>query len=168
MTHHLHTIGTFILIILCKQSTISRMNKTQKYSLTQHHHTWLLKYFHETSKAQLISNLIDFNQLGWLPMHLFEKNYWWSFKLGLILWSFEQIWFVHELNLQFVVSQIFWKNKTWVPICKKLEKKSSWTKKIYGHPFAKNLKKKFHDKCNTQAINSFRQDRLLGEGLPIF
>ncbi len=38
-----------------KQSTISRMNKTQKYSPTQHHHTWLLKYFHEASKAQLIS-----------------------------------------------------------------------------------------------------------------
>jgi hypothetical protein len=32
------------------------MKKTQKYSLTQHHHTLLFNYFHETSKVQLISS----------------------------------------------------------------------------------------------------------------
>jgi hypothetical protein len=59
------------------------------------------------------------------------------------------------------------KEDIWEPICRELEKKS-FEQKRNGYPFAKNLKKKFHDKCNTQAINSFRQDRLLGEGLPIF
>jgi hypothetical protein len=66
------------------------MNKTQKYSLTQRHQTRLLKYIHEISKAWLISNIVDLNQLGWLAMDLFrDKISGWSFKLGLILWSFE-------------------------------------------------------------------------------
>jgi hypothetical protein len=32
------------------------MNKKLEYSVTQHHHTWLLKYFHEAFKAWLISS----------------------------------------------------------------------------------------------------------------
>jgi hypothetical protein len=36
--------------------------------------------------------LVDLNELGLLAMDLLkEKNYQWNFKLGLILWSFEQI-----------------------------------------------------------------------------
>ncbi len=46
------------------------------------------------------SNLVDLNKVGWLAMDLFKKkSSWWSFKLRLILWSFEDILFIHELNV---------------------------------------------------------------------
>jgi hypothetical protein len=141
MTHHLHTTNISIFIIPCKQSTIIKMSETHKYSLTQHHHT------HDYSSISMklprhgwfqakASNLVDLNQLGRLATNLFKrKSYWWNFKLGLILWSFEHIWFVHELDLQLVVSERSWEKKTCVPIWRELMKKSSWTKKIHGNPF---------------------------------
>jgi len=90
MTHHLYTTSTPILIIPYKQSTICKMSKTHKYSLTQHHHTWLPKYFHEVSKAVLISSLsfklnwfesigLDSNGFVWIEEFLMEFQTWVDF-----------------------------------------------------------------------------------------
>jgi hypothetical protein len=112
-----HIIGIPILIIPCKKSTISKMNKRQKYNLTQTHHTRLLKYFHEISKAWLISshNL----KFSWFELIGLSSN-------GFV--SKEE--FLMELSTYLICSWIIsatynftkiLKKKTWVPICKKID-----------------------------------------------
>ncbi len=153
MIHHLHTTNTPIFIIPCKQSTIIRMNNTRKYNLTQHHHTWLFKYFHETSKAWLISRQsfkvswfesIGLAGNGFVPKKnlLMELQTWVDFMelwtnlicswIGSATCNFTTILRKEDMGTNF---QRSWEKKTWAPICRELKKNNSWTKKIHGNPF---------------------------------
>jgi len=94
MIHHLYITRTPIFIIPCNQSIVSKMNKTQKYSVTQHHHTWLLKYFHEASKAWLI--LSQNFKFGWFEsIGLVGNGFVWreEFLMELQTWvDFMKLW----------------------------------------------------------------------------
>jgi len=130
MTHHLYTIGTPILIIPCNQSIISKMNKTQKYSLTQHHHTWLLKYFHEASKAWLISSQ-NFKFSWFESIGLVGNGFVWREELlkELQTWvDFMKLWIDLICSWVGSITQCSFTDilkKKWVPICRELEKMNS-------------------------------------------
>jgi hypothetical protein len=140
MTHHIHTTNTPIFIIPCKQSAIIRMSKTHKYNLTRHHHTWLFKYFHETSKARLISSqsfkLSWFESIG-LVGNGFVKNK--KFLMELQTWvDFMELWtylicsWVGFATCSFTM---ILRKKTCLPICKDIDKIK------HGYQFTKILRK---------------------------
>jgi hypothetical protein len=121
------------------------MNK--EYNLTQHHHTWLFKYFHDASKARLISSqsfklnwfesigLVD-NGFVWKEKFLMELQTWVDFMelwtnficswVGSTTSSFTEILKKEDMgtNLQRTWEEEFLnKEDIWEPICIELEKK---------------------------------------------
>jgi hypothetical protein len=70
------------------------MNNTQKSSLMQHHQTWLFKYFHEASKARLISSqsfkVSWFESIGFVGNGFVWKE---KFLMELQTWvDFMEVW----------------------------------------------------------------------------